>query len=359
MKRPVVFAVAAVLLSLSVSLLLLEAFVRVAMHHDVDTAYLRGEAVSASLVPFVRRVADAELLYDLQPGTRVLGWGGMRVEVDPSGCCRVRPGSRADDAAGVRVAVLGDSSAFGWKLPFEDTYGERLRPLLEHALKRTVSLRNYSVPGYNSQQNRIALRDKVLPWHPDLIILHYDHNDADPVADSLAGFLFPEYGDNALHSMLLKLVRRKLRRLALFRTTKIAGEDAARPEKKLGGYRYSGPQFEAHMSEMKVIADLAARQRIPVLVFIWDPWLKRAPNPDNDPFYVLLHKPVADRLSSLGYRVADSYFPYQEYMRAQRRDDLTALWRDAEDAHPSAENHRLIARFLLGEILKMRALPAR
>lgn len=356
-RRKPWLAALAVFFSLAISFLLLECFVRAFYWQEVDTAFLRENLPSPSAVPFVRRIPDPELLFDLQPGARVLGWGGIQVEIDSSGCCRVLPGRRADDVGDLRVAILGDSTPFGWKTPYAQSYGERLRPLLESALHKSVAIRNFSVPSYNSQQNRVVFQKKVVPWRPDLVILHYDHNDADPVDDTPAGYMYPQYGDNPQHSMLLKLIRRRFRRLIGVRSTIIIGGDAAHPEELFQGYRYSGPQFEQHLREMKRIADLAAAGRIPVIAFIWDPWLNRSAHPESDPFYTLLHKPLSDRLRALGYRVADSYAFYQGHMRGNNQKNLSALWVNSRDAHPNAEGHRLIARFLLGEVLKALSAP--
>jgi lysophospholipase L1-like esterase len=338
-------------LSGAVCLGLLEGFVRVFYRSKVDSTILSAKRPPASVVPFVRRTSVPGLLYDLKPGARVLGWGSIKVEVDPSGCCRVVPGHLADEGTGLKIAILGDSTPFGWKVPFEETYGELLRPLLPG-----TSIRNFAVPGYNSEQNLAAFRSKALGWRPDLIVLHYDHNDSEPADDSRASFLFPSYGDNFLHSMLVKLVLREATRLRPVRRTLAVPGDPRHPELLLHDYRYAGPQFERHMAEMQALADLAALHKIPVLVFMWNPWLTRARDPLSDPFYTLLHRPVADRLRGMGFRVADGYALYQDYMRREGKNDLTVLWASAEDAHPSALGHRVIARYLAGEIKTWRGV---
>lgn len=352
--RRLAFGILAAALSSAACLAVLELVARVKFAHETDTALLRARPQPPSVVPFVRRIPHPELLYDLKPGFRVIGWNGARVETDASGCCRVVPGRPADDGPGPRIAILGDSSPFPWKLSAEDGYAEQLRPLLSR--RGPVAIRNYSVPGYNSQQNRVVLREKALPWRPDLIVLHYDHNDSEPVDDARTGFMAPEYGDNPLHSMLVKLVLRRWRASATVRRTVVVPGDG-RPERLLHGYRYEGPQFEQHMREMQTIADLAAAAKVPVLVFLWNPWLTPHADPNKDPFYALLHKPVGERLRAMGFRVVDSYGLYQDYMRRERRRDLRSLWADAEDAHPNAAGHRLIASYLAGEIGRVGLRP--
>ncbi|MFI5362574.1 MAG: SGNH/GDSL hydrolase family protein [Elusimicrobiota bacterium] len=335
--------------SMTAGLLLLEGFVRAVFWNQVDTRSLEARPAAASVVPFIRRSADPDLLYELKPGVRLIGWGGIRVETDSSGC-RVAPGSRDADSGPPRIAVVGDSSPFGWKVPFEATYGEQLRLRLQRALGKPVAVKNYSVPGYNSLQNLATFRDKVLRWHPDLLLLHYDNNDADPSDDDRTRYMDPAYGDNILHSMLLKFVVRRWHERAT-RMTVVVGADAAHPERLYEGYRYEGPQFEFHMRQMKAIADLAAARGIPVVVFLWNPWLTRTAEPESDPFYTLLHRPVSRRLRGFGYRVVDSYPLYQEFMRKNRLADLQSLWNGPDDAHPSAEGHRVIAGFLYPTVL--------
>lgn len=355
-SRSAAFAAAAVALSTAAGLVGLELAARFVFAKETDTALLRAKPQPPSVVPFVRRVPDPELLYDLKPGFRVIGWNGAKVETDASGCCRVVPGRRADEGPGPRVAILGDSSPFGWKVSAEETYAERLRPLLEKG-RGPVAIRNFSVPGYNSRQHRVVLRDKALPWKPSLIVLHYDHNDSEPADDSRTGFMAPEFGDNPLHSRLLKLLARRWNRARSVRRALAAPDEPGNPERSLHGYRFAGPQFERHMGEMKKIADMAAAARVPVLVFLWNPWLTAQADPRKDPFYALLHEPVARRLRDMGFRVVDSYGPYQDYMRRERRRDLKSLWADGEDAHPNAAGHRLIAGVLAGEIIRLGLRP--
>src|SRR5580700_6468527 len=99
LKRAAVFCV-----SLAAGLLLPEGVVRVAFWKQVDTKYLEARPAAASVVPFIRRSADPDLLYDLKPGVRLIGWGGIRVVTDSTGC-RVAPGSRDGDAGSPRIAV--------------------------------------------------------------------------------------------------------------------------------------------------------------------------------------------------------------------------------------------------------------
>ena len=77
-----------------------------------------------------------------------------------------------------RIAVIGDSIPFGIGVDTEASYPE----LLEDRLRDDgldVEVINASVPGYNAQQIAAFLRDPVLSWSPDLVLVSVASNDLD------------------------------------------------------------------------------------------------------------------------------------------------------------------------------------
>lgn len=77
-----------------------------------------------------------------------------------------------------RIAVLGDSVAFGARVPVEDDFVS----LLESRLNaRSTGLRyellNFGVPGYATWQEHLMLKEKALPYSPDLVVLVFVMND--------------------------------------------------------------------------------------------------------------------------------------------------------------------------------------
>jgi lysophospholipase L1-like esterase len=80
--------------------------------------------------------------------------------------------SRSD--AGVRIAVLGDSVAFGG----EEDWPEHLSRRLALALPgREIEVLNFGVPGYTVIQGARQYEDDVRSLQPDLVILSYGWND--------------------------------------------------------------------------------------------------------------------------------------------------------------------------------------
>lgn len=99
------------------------------------------------------------------------------------------PLRHTDDTA--RIALLGDSHAFGYGVLFEDTVGEKLAELLnEKKTGRKYEVLNFGIVGYNSQQELAVLRSEVLKFNPDILIIlpcSNDHKESFSVDEN--GFL--------------------------------------------------------------------------------------------------------------------------------------------------------------------------
>lgn len=94
------------------------------------------------------------------------------------------------DANTVRIAIIGDSHAFGYGVAFKDTAGEKLADLLNNQGNKVYEVLNFGVGGYNSRQELAVFRSYSLKFKPDIIIIipcSNDHEDA-LIADS-QGFL--------------------------------------------------------------------------------------------------------------------------------------------------------------------------
>jgi lysophospholipase L1-like esterase len=80
----------------------------------------------------------------------------------------------------VRIAVLGDSSTFGWGVDDADTYPALLGPALAKRLgvdPSRVEILNLGVPGYSSFQGRVLLERSALGYEPDAVVWSYLSND--------------------------------------------------------------------------------------------------------------------------------------------------------------------------------------
>jgi lysophospholipase L1-like esterase len=323
---------------------------RLYFRETLSTGYLQEQLGRTWLGEFTRPSAQAELRYELKPGVDV-NWGGIRVVTSGDGR-RISP-FRHDSVANpaLKVAILGDSSAFGWGVEYDHTYGALLQQQLEQWLGRPVELRNFGVPGYNSQQERLCFEAHVLPWQPDLMVLDYDFNDADPIEGKPLNYIAADYGDNPLHSVAIKWYLRSRQQRRINRVMWLPEEDPQHPTKVYLHYRVAGPLYDQHLHELEIIGQEAARHHIRLIAFIFNTWLEPHADFEEDPFYTLLHQPMVRALQRYGFSVVDSYALCQQVMAVNGWNNLSPLWVRPDDGHPNALAHALIAQALFEHII--------
>ena len=93
---------------------------------------------------------------------------------------RGREWAPAKAAGTLRIALLGDSHAFGYGVAFEQTLSDRLEKRLQRRLARPVEVLNFGVNGYLLTQQLAVLETKVLPLSPDLVLMLTGNNDVGP-----------------------------------------------------------------------------------------------------------------------------------------------------------------------------------
>jgi hypothetical protein len=77
-----------------------------------------------------------------------------------------------------RIACVGDSHTFGWGVPDGETWPDHLRAILERRGQgRRPEVLNCGVNNYDVLQEYQALRRKVLPFRPDVVLWQFYVND--------------------------------------------------------------------------------------------------------------------------------------------------------------------------------------
>jgi len=134
---------------------------------------------------------DPQLLYELKPGVSGL-FDGLSLGRLPETHLSINsvgfrgkeyPVSKPENT--YRIALLGDSVAFGWGVEIEDSIGYQLEMLLNRRKRQNkrFEVLNFGIPGYNTAQEVRLLEIKVLPYSPDLILLFFTQNDFCPAID--------------------------------------------------------------------------------------------------------------------------------------------------------------------------------
>jgi hypothetical protein len=118
---------------------------------------------------------DRPWLYGLRPGARARV-AGIDFEVSRDGL-RDRSYARAKPPGVFRIAVLGDSVAFGWGVALEETFPKRLEARLNGRAAGRYEVLNFGVPGYNPYTEAKLPAGVAMGYAPDVVLVQFCSND--------------------------------------------------------------------------------------------------------------------------------------------------------------------------------------
>ena len=239
-----------------------------------------------------------------------------------------------------RILVVGDSLTMGWGVEQDQTFSavleRRMNAEPPHGFPASVryEVLNLGVGNYNTVQEVTLLRSVGLQFDPDLILLAYFINDAEPTTQVRYNYLLE-------HSYLCALLASRLRRLP-FGTGSLSYKDYYR-----GLYTSGQPGWLAEQAAFRELAKLAQHEKIPIIVYIL-PELH-----DLSAAYPFLdiHQEVAKFVAGLGLPIVDLLPEFSGY------SPEINLWVTPTDAHPNAIAHSIIAKGIHNSLAS--ALPGR
>lgn len=237
----------------------------------------------------------------------------------------------------LRVAVLGDSVAFGFRVEQPELFTARLAELLNGQAGRAhdYEVMNFAVTGYSAREEAVVLEHKALPLDPDLVVVAYYLNDPDfgPVNALRMAFHRAEWWE---HSELLRLFAQKAHQMELARH---GGGDYFRwlhaPETD------EWKSVPEAFARMHALADSRALRVVLAIfpVFALD-GKERKPFTTWDEYaYTPLHAEVRAAAEQEAFTVVDLLDVYRASGKAPQE-----LARDPD--HPNALGHQLAAEAL-------------
>ena len=170
MTKTTVIKIAYLILSFPLTILILEMGIRIAAPQAVEEiAYedIYTTRFSSSLNDDVK---------SLKPGlTRMMN--GAEVKVNNQGNRDFE--YEQDKKEGIkRIAIVGSSVAFGFRLGLDDTFGKLLeRKLNENSTETEYEVLLFGRPGFKAIETFACIKDKVLSYSPDLIIYSFVQNN--------------------------------------------------------------------------------------------------------------------------------------------------------------------------------------
>lgn len=313
--------------STALALLVLEAAFRVA-RVPVGTVQINRATV--------RRSDNPRLRFELRPGGEARAEVGYQVnQLGLRG-----PETTLEKPAGVRrVALLGDSIAFGYWVSQEQGFAHQLEALLNDAgaASGRVEVLNFGVPGYNLEQEIEALRARALAFSPDLVVVLFCLNDLEGLFSYELG-LVQERSDR--RRTLVGRAREwlvassRLFAWVEYRLTELeARRHFVKAKNPLEGTLFAealGAQARALRGQLAVLRALVASRGIPGLVVVM-PVLgdrfERYPHRE-------VHRAVVEAAEAESLGALDLFDCYSAYPFRDLRVDVV---------HPSPLGHRVAA----------------
>ncbi len=280
------------------------------------------------------RASIEELGYELEPNLDRL-YKKVAFRTNSAGL-RDREYTKEKPEGAFRVAVIGDSFTMPTGVVIEEAYHSRIEASLNEAARANGSgqayeLINFGIGGYQLPQYLATLRDRALPYDPDLVLIGFSTNDYvffQVVADK---FKEPyRVKDTTYPFFASELVPWLKKRLS-------AEPDAGSPKAVLR------PGFRAHVDEyFGRLAELARGADVP-LVFV---------------FLAQYRWQFIDLVDELAAIAANHGIPFV---------DASAPFPDAEDlslrifpadGHPNGEANRVFAEVIEAALLERDLVPA-
>jgi lysophospholipase L1-like esterase len=282
---------------------------------------LRGDPAWGNLLH--RPASLPGLVYELVPNFEGRSQG-MSIRTNSRGMRGPEP-LPADTPNLVRIAVVGDSFAFGFGLDEEHIFPR----LLQHDLQgselgedRTIDVLDLGVSGYSTRDEVLALK-KYLDLRPDLVLVAYCLNDpeCEPIQQLPRFFTEPEWWQ---HSHVLRAVAKRLQAREVARSGGVYTRFLHEP---------NGWRWRTVCDAFAELRELGREHGFRVAVVIF-PMTEIAP---WDRYrYRDVHEQVAREAERNGFPVLDLLGPYSEHEPAE-------LVLSPDDRHPNVLGHRLAA----------------
>jgi len=225
----------------------------------------------------------------------------------------------------MRIAVLGDSFAFGFGLDEEHTFPRLLQNDLqasELGEDRAVDVLDLGVSGYSTRDEVLALK-KYLDLRPDLVLVAYCLNDpeCEPTQQLPRFFTEPEWWQ---HSHVLRAVARKLRAREMARSGGVYTRFLHEP---------SGWRWRSVCDAFAGLRELAREHDFQVAVVIF-------PMTEIVPWEHYRYRGVHEQVSREAER---NGFPVLDLLDAYSEHDPAALVLSPTDRHPNVLGHQVAA----------------
>lgn len=311
--------------SLLVALLLLEGFCRWfiddGMRLDLEMwkyATIVKQPAADPAMGHVHRANARARLMGVDVRTNAQGFRGAEI-------------AAAKPAGTRRVLMLGDSLTMGWGVKEEDTVAVLLQQRLNQGTGGRFEVINAGVGNYNTAMEIAAFEAKGLATDPDIVVLNYFINDAEPTPQPTSNWL-------TRNSALLTFV--------MGRFDTLTRSWGAAPDWRHyydGLYAEDRPGWQQTRRMLARFAGICRDRRLLCLVANYPELRQLAEYPFDH-----IERMVRNEVTGLG-------LPYLDLLPALAAQVPSSLWVSPEDAHPNAAANVLIADRIAMAVANLKA----
>ena len=325
---------------------------------EVQLASRRAQATSSlhdlDLGDIVQPSRDPGIVYELRPNAR-----GRFVDqpllINSQGLHDYEYGRRKD-AGTFRIVGVGDSSLFGWGVPFEDSGLKVLeRRLNENSHSQKFEVISFAVPGYNTAMEAETFVARCLEYAPDLVLLNFNTNDYDvpnfmrrpgDLATLRRSYLFDlAY---SVYDGVMGLERYPppfdfMNRTTALRQAEHLDEDPALPDE----YRYM-VGAKGVVRALERLAAAAHERAIAFIVFTVKAYPGLDPKYERDELRDGQRELLERESRRLGFHFLNIYAYYMNYLNQHPNANLATVFAVSEiDGHPNSLAHSIDAQAIL------------
>lgn len=277
------------------------------------------------------------LVYEMSPNRQIMR-NGVLLKTNQYGMRDDEPVSQKSDSP-CRVAALGDSYTFGWRVTQEEAYPKVLERLLRESPLASAchfEVLNFGVMGYSSFEEALLLKYRAVNFDARVVILGYVLNDpeTDPIQPLHARFTKPHWWQ---YFNVLRLVARAESRWEVYR---LGGGDYTK-------YLHAPGQrkWQSVIEAFSDIREVTSRRNVKVIIVIFPEVLgKFKGRPWTEYPYRDIHKQVSDLALKNGFRVVDLLDAFSQYPNSE------VVFGYGDD-HPRRLGHQVAAQEIEKELL--------
>jgi hypothetical protein len=322
---------------------------------EVQLRSVRAQATSSmhdlDLGDIVQPSRHAGIVYELRPNVRGQ-FVGQPLLINSQGLHDYEY-SRRKEASTFRIVGVGDSSLFGWGVPFEDSGLKVLeRRLNEKFRAQKFEVIDFAVPGYNTAMEAETFVKRCLEYAPDLVLLNFNTNDYDvpnfmrrprDLATLRGSYLFDMA--YSVYDGVMGLERQPPPFDFMNRTTALGqaehlDEDPALPNE----YRYM-VGAKGVVRALEQLAAAARERTIPFVVFTVKAYPGLDPRYERDEWRDGQRELLERESRRLGFHFLNTYPYYMNYLNQHPIANLATVFALSEiDGHPNSLAHSIDAQ---------------